>query len=208
MAINYGLIGGVISIALIICFIMIFFGYRKRAPRILKLFGAEYFTFEIINPARKLQVVNKMVKDFKVHGKVILFASGEHWYRVMEDRLVIRNNRPYSMYKFGNPTPINILDHPDSEIAVYDEDNKTMVKIKMSGQELRDAIESKVVHDLNKFTFSRMEIVMVIVGVVAIIMNIVVVYEITQINSEFGNLINELNQILANLPKSSLPGAT
>ena len=105
----------------------------------------------------------------------------------------------------GNPNPINILEVADPEVEVWDEDGKTFQKVKISAQELLDAINSKVVHDLNKFTFSRMELVMVFAAVVSIIINIIVVYEVVQVNSEFGTLVNQLNQILAQLPQKTQP---
>lgn len=201
--INWGLIGGITGIIMIGILIVMFLAYRARKTPILKVFGASYFRFEILNPARKTQTVNRLSKDFKIHGKIILFNASGGWYRIMDDRIFLRDNIPTSIYKFGNPIPINVYETPDAEIAVYDEDMKSMVKVRMSAQELRDAIESKVVHDLNKFTFSRMEIIMVIAAAVGIIINIIVVYEIVQVNSEFGTLINQLNQILSQLPTKS-----
>lgn len=208
MEINYGLIGGIISIVLIVVFIVIFFAYHGRKTPILKIFGASYFRFEILSPARKTQIVNRMTKDFKIIGNVILFKAPGGMYKVVDNSIFLRDKIPTAIYKFGNPMPINVYDHPEPIIKVWDEDNKTFVENKMSSQELQDAIESKVVHDLNKFTFSRMEIIMVIAAVIGIIMNVVVIYQTVQINSEIGTLINQLNQILENLPSHAAPGAT
>ena len=203
MVVNWGIVGGISGIALIIVFLIIFFAYRKRSAPIMRLFGSDIFIFDIVNPARKVKRVNKIVKDFKIHGKVIIFEDSGQWYRVMQDRLILRNNIPYSLYNFGNPIPVNVLEHPEAEFIKYDENTKSNVKVKISGQELRDAIESKVVHDLNKFTFNRMEVIMIIIAIVGVIFNVVVLYEVVQVNSEFGTLINELNQILANLPHTT-----
>ena len=200
MAVNWGIIGGVISIALIICFISIFFGYRKRVAPILQIFGSTYFRFEILSPARKTQIVNRMSKDFKIFGNIILFDAPGGRYKVMDDRIFLRDKIPTSIYKFGNPLPINIYDNPDPEVVVWDEDNKTFMRNKMSAQELKDATDSKVVADLNKFTYSKMEMIMIVVSVIALIFNVIVLYEIISVSSQFSTLINELNQILANLP--------
>ena len=182
---------------------MIFFMYKKRAAPVLKMFGSSYFRFEILSPARKTQIINKMTKDFKIVGNVILFKAPGGMYKVMDDRIFLRDNIPTSIYKFGNPLPINVYDNPTPEIAVWDEDNKIFKLNKMSSQELQDAIESKVVHDLNKFTFNRMEAIMIIIAIIGVIFNVIVLYEVVQVNSEFGTLINQLNQILANLPKTT-----
>ena len=201
--INWGLIGGISGIVIIIVLLMIFFMYRKRSTPILKMFGSSYFRFEILSPARKTQIVNKMTKDFKIIGNIILFDAPGGRYKVMDDRIFLRDKIPTSMYKFGNPLPINVYDNPEPEIVIWDEDNKTFMRNKMSAQELKEATDSKVVSDLNKFTYSKMEVIMIIIGVIAIIFNVVVLYEVIQVNSEFGTLINELNQILANLPKTT-----
>src|SRR5437879_4285649 len=138
--INYGLIGSITGIVMIGVFIVMFFAYRARKTPILKVFGSSYFRFEILNPARKTQTVNRLSKDFKINGKLILFNAAGGWYRIMDDRIFLRDNIPTSIYKFGNPVPINVYEVPDAEIAVWDEDLKTMVKVRMSAQELRDAI--------------------------------------------------------------------
>ena len=203
MVVNWGIVGGISGIALIIVFLIIFFAYRKRATPVLKLFGASYFRFEILSPARKTQTINRMTKDFKIIGNVILFKAPGGMYKVIDNSIFLRDKIPTSIYKFGNPMPINVYDHPEPIVKVWDEDNKTFVENKMSSQELLDAIESKVVHDLNKFTFNRMEAIMIIIAIVGVIFNVVVLYEVVQVNSEFGTLINELNQILANLPHTT-----
>lgn len=203
--VNFIVISGLISIVLIIAFIVIYFGYRSRKAPILKVLGSTYFRFEILSPARKLLIVNRMAKDFKIFGSVILFDAPGGRYKVMDERVFLRESIPTSLYKFGNPIPLNIYDHPDPDIVVWDEDGKAFVKNRMSAQELKEATDSKVVSDLNKAVFSRIELVMVVIGVLGIIVNIIVLYEIVNVASQYGTLVNELNQILKSLPTT---GAT
>lgn len=193
-------IGGIVTIILVLVFIALLLGFKWRKTPVLRMFGMEYFTFEIINEAGMSKYVNRTTKDFKVHGKVILFQYESGWYKIQEDRLFFRKRIPSSIYRYGNPMALNVMDSPDNEIAVWDEDKKTMVTVKMSAQELRDAIESKVVHDLNKFTFSKTEIFAIILSIVSIVISAIVLYQIYQINSQMSTLIDQINQILSHIP--------
>jgi hypothetical protein len=202
-SIDWTLVSSVILLIFILMFVVMMLSFRARKSRMLKIFGSQYFTFGIINEAGMLEWANRTTSDFIQKGKVILFKYKGGFYKVMEDYLIWISKIPTSIYRFGNPQPINIRQRPDTEIAVYDEEKKTMVKVKISAQELKEAIESKVVSDLNKFTFNRMEIITIIVMFVAIIFQVFVVYETFTIQSEIGTLINQLNQILSHLPTTT-----
>lgn len=193
----------IVTLMIIAIGFIIFFSYHSRKTPIMRIFGSQYFRFGIVNPAGQLTWHNRLTKDFKVVGKVILWKYKDQNYKLQEDRIFWENKIPSSIYKFGNPLALDILGIPDAEIEVWDERTKSNVKRKISSQELKGAIESKVVNELNKVGFNRMETVVLIIMIVAIGMNIVTLYQIYQINTAMATLIDQLNQILKNyVPKS------
>ena len=186
----------ILPISIAFVSLMIYIGYRKRNTTILKIFGSQFFRFGIVNPAGQLEWLNKTTNDMKIYGKVIFFNYKEGAYRVQEDRLFWIDKIPTSIYKFGNPNPLNVMGISDPEIEVYDEDLKQHVKVKLSSQELKGALESKVVNELNKVGFNRIEMIVLLFMGVTIVLEIISLYEIFNVNSEYSTLINQLNQIL------------
>jgi hypothetical protein len=197
--VDYILLSIAVSGLLVIAFFVFIFGYRARKTPILKLFGSKFFTFEFVDEAGQSEFVNRMTNDFQRIGKLVLFKYKDGKYEIREDRVFWRKGKPSCLYRLGNPIPVDVMGVNEPEIAVFDEEHKTMVKVRLSAQELRDAIESKVVHDLNKFTFSHMELIMIIVALISIVINVVVLYQIFQVNSEYSTLIKELNNLLSHI---------
>lgn len=189
--------GSIIILVCVLVIVGVFWGYHKRKGPLLRIFGSTYFTFGIINPAGMLDWINKTTGDMKVYGKVILFYYKEGAYRVSEDRLFWINKIPHSIYKFGNPNAVNVLGIDDATIQVYDEDLKQNVTVKMSSQELKGALESKVVNELNKVGLNRMEMVTVIIMFVMIVLSALTLYESYSNSQSYGSLVNQLNQILS-----------
>jgi hypothetical protein len=200
---NFLILELIIPILLTACGGIVFFSYHRRKTFALRIFGSKYFTFGVMNPAGMLEWVNRATSDMKIYGSVILWYHKDGAYRVTEDTLFWYNGVPHAMYKFGNPNPLNILGEPDAEISVYDEDLKQNITVKISSQELKGAIESKVVNELNKVGFNRMEIITLIVMVVAIVFNIVILVEVYGVNSSYSTLVQQLNQILKQLASTS-----
>jgi len=200
----YGLGGDItllytIPILLVVLFVVLLIGFKKRKAPILRMFGSTYFTFEMIDEAGMSKYVNRTTADLEHHGKVVLFKYKNGKYKVQEDRVFFRNNIPCSIYREGNPLPLNVMGAESPEIAVYDEDKKTMVKVLVSAQELKDSIESQVVHNLHKLTASRIEMILIIVSIIGIIIQFIVLYEIVQVNASYSNLIGQLNVILQHI---------
>lgn len=199
-SLDYSLIITVVSLMFGLIIFVLYWGYRHRKASILRIFGSSYFTFGIVNPAGQLDWVNRTTADFQLVGKIILWKYKDQKYRLQENRLVWIKKIPASFYKFGNPIALDILDIKDAEIAVWDEDKATMVLVKLSAQELKGAIESKVVNELNKVGYNRMEVITLAVMMIVIILNVINLVEIISITNSFSTLINQLNTLLKQLP--------
>lgn len=200
-------IGAGILVFFVIIFVVFVLAFKKRKEPILKLFGSNYFKFDIINKAGQCLTIQRAYPaDFKIEGDIVTFVCkiGDKTgrYIVKDGYVYWKNKTPQATYREGNPLPLNINTIPDPEIPAYDEEKKTMVKVKISANELHEALVSKVVSDLNKSVFDRMDIIILLIALMMLVVGIVNVYMTYQTQSNIQALINQLNQILNHLSSS------
>lgn len=133
--------------------------FRERLP----IIGAkkEIFQYSMMDEART-RTWHKIQKDsLKVMGEFVTFEYQKERYFVMPQAIVREKGIATSDYTLHNPIPINPL-HNGTGI--------------MSASETKEAIDSKVVFDLLRFTLSNVETGIMFLLIGTLIVGIINIY--------------------------------
>lgn len=176
----------VIAISIAFPFIAALLAAEKRKIVIaLKIRRIPFFIAEFMTDTRDRYTKVILNKETKQLGKHFFFTVKGSKYMTSPKAMFRSYGVTRIQYQEGDPIPrMPFSTDIDSEIGA---------------SELEEAIKSKVVHDLLKFTFSRLEIVYLIVAIAGIGINIVVLYFAYTTAQEYSGLIQQLNGILTRL---------
>lgn len=126
----------------------------------------DYFKYAIIDSARNIKWFKISIDRFKVMGKYVMFYHGKDSYFVMKEGNLRNSGIPSAIYDEHNPFPHSLK---------FDEQSG-LEKNTISGSETKEAINSKVVFDLLRFTLSNVETLVMIVLIANLIVGIVGIF--------------------------------
>lgn len=177
------------SILLIISFIIplvgfIYLGTQRKIPIILKIRHIQFFKAEFFTETRSRRSVIILLSECKKLGHFYQFHISSGKYLVNPRAMFQSHGNPTIQYDEGNSIPIIIFRSESEHI---------------DSQELDEVANNKIVHDLLKFTFTRLELLYLIIAIVGIGINIAVLYMSYLTQQDFSSLVNQLNGILKQL---------
>jgi len=186
-------------------------GYRNRIPAILSFLRLDFFFASITDEVQAIHERTILIKDLVKIGKASYFPSigGHYWVRpsrtinkVQYNTIYHSGGKPKLFYNYGNPEPNIVFNPVESAIPLMTESDLREF-LTLTSKENKDAIESKVVTDILRFTFDTKDKLMIILIAVGIGIGVINGYFVYNINSQFSSLINQLNQLLAHLTTPS-----
>lgn len=179
-----------IYLVIIIPVMIIAFVLMKKFKIHIPIIGSKaFYTFGMFDEARVLTWHKLQVSDIKVLGKFVTFEYLKESYFIFKETQFRHDKLPASQYNIHEPLPIPITSKD---------------KIDVSGSEMKEAIDSKVVFDLLRFTLSKVESLFVMMIIVNIAVTAIGVYLVYQQGNTIGNLDTLVRQVVKYLfPNSS-----